>query len=126
MQEIEDAIKAEVEKTKEFSKEKINESINFIHENMDKIKDVDISKKIYEYATFLEHVAKKTGVTVEHEVVKFANNAKEYASSAFVDTKEVAKDGVEVLKEQTHTLIHLGTDMIDDFSRLINNKKSEN
>lgn len=125
MEEIEDFVKTEVEKTKEFSKEKMDEAIGYIHDNIDKVKDVDISKKVYEYASYLEHAAKKTGVSIEHDVVKFAGNAKEYASKMYDKSEDIVEDGMDMIKKQAHTFIHEGKEMVDDFLHSLNTKKGE-
>lgn len=126
LKKIEETVKEDVKKTEEFSKEKINEAINYIKENIEKVEDANISKKIYEYATYLEESAKKAGATVEHDVVKYATQAKEYAYNVYTATEEKAeelvKEGLDAIKEQTNKLISGGESLLEEFHNMINGK----
>lgn len=120
---IEETVKADVEKTEDFSKEKIDEAVNYIHQNIDKMKDANVTKKIYEYCVCIEASAKKAGVTTEHEVLKLATATKEHASKIYTaaegEVESLVKGCVDGLKTQVDYFKTDSKNLVDEFHKLL-------
>ncbi|MEG0365711.1 MAG: hypothetical protein RR585_02680 [Coprobacillus sp.] len=120
---IEETVKADVEKTEEFSKEKIEEAVNYIHKNVEKMKDANVTKKVYEYCVYLEAAAKKAGVTVEHDVLKLATTTKEHAVKIYTaaegEVEALVKGCVDGLKTQIDYFKTDSKNLADEFHKLL-------
>lgn len=121
---IEESVKKDVTETENYSKEKIKEAVSFIQENIDKLDVPEKAKKVYEYGLYLEEVSKKEGITIEHDIMKYASTAKEYAADAIQATEnELSKISEEAKTEMNKLGDAFETEkekLIDDFYNLLN------
>ncbi len=87
---------------------------------------LDIAKKVYEYATYLESSAKKMGVEAEHEIITFASSAKEHAEKIYIEgeekAKELAKVAGDTLKEKANEIKEASESLVEEFHKLLGKK----
>lgn len=105
-----------------YSEDKVNEAINYIHDNIDNIKDTEVAKKIYEYSTYIENVVDKSSTDVTSTVSEYASKAKDYAHDVYTANEdeidnviEQGKAGIDTVKDTFNN----GKDaIVDEFHKL--------
>lgn len=123
---IDEKVKKEIDGTTEFSRDKIDEAVTYIHENRDNMKDSEVSKKVYEYSVYLENAAKNGANAANHDISKFASKTKEYATNVYTASKDEVDNIINDSKDAIHNMdddINKDKDkFVDEFHKLVNNK----
>ena len=70
------------------NRDDVNEAVNYIHDNIDDVKDKEVAKKLYEHGSYLEMAADKGEVDDDNSIRDLGISTKEYAAKVYN-----AKDG---------------------------------
>lgn len=96
---IEETVVSDVEALESYAKEDIEEATTFIQENIDKVKDGEVAKKLAEYGYYLENVAKKEGEVINHDLAKLGKETSELAKKVYTATEDEKDDIIEESKK---------------------------
>ena len=97
------------------SQEDVSESVTYINENIDNIKDKDVAKNIYEHSLFLETAATQGNVDDSNKIKELAVNSKEYAKNVYNASDDEVDNIIEEGKEKFDTFKNDFKNGVDSF-----------
>lgn len=121
---IEEEVVDKIKSTETYAKEDIEEAISYIKDNIDKIKDADVAKKIAEYGAYLENVAKTEGEEIDHDLAKFGQESKDLATKVYTAVEDEKNKIIDNSKttfiDWSKKLTDQKDKLVDEFHKLIN------
>ncbi|MDD3304340.1 MAG: hypothetical protein PHP54_05420 [Clostridia bacterium] len=123
----EEKIETKLTGVTEVAKEDIDEAISYIQTHVEEpIKDSEVAKKMYYYASYLEEVAKKDTKAVEHEIGKVGTSVKSYIKNIVEKTEtvsvEVSKKFKKEIKELSTKITNEKDKLVGEFHQLVTKK----
>lgn len=97
------------------SQKDVSESVAYINENIDNIKDKDVAKNIYEHSLFLETAANRGNVDDSNKIKELAVNSKEYAKSVYNASDDEVDNIIEEGREKFDTFKNDFKNGVDSF-----------
>lgn len=88
LSDIDTKVKTKFSSDYKVSRNDVNESVTYIHDHIDEVKDKDVAKKLYEHGSYLEAAADKGEVDDDNEIRDLGASTKEYVAKVYN-----AKDG---------------------------------
>lgn len=120
---IEKDVEKKVKETEVVAKDDINEAMTYIQENIEKIKDEEIAKKVYEKATYLEEVAEVKIGEVEHDAAVLGKDAKVLAEKVLKASEEekdkVIEESKQLFDDWSKKLTEEKEKLVDEFHKLL-------
>lgn len=121
---IENKVNSDIAGSTTYSRDKIEEAIDYIDENIENVKDKSVAKKLYEYGSYLEAVGNKGNITADNEIKSLGRQTKVYASNVYLasttDVDNIIDSSKSALITAKDKVIETKDDMIDAFHKLIN------
>lgn len=83
LESIDSRVKNKFSSDYKVNRDDVNEAVTYIRDNLDKVKDKDVAKKLYEHGSYLEMAANKGEVDDDNAIRDLGVSTKEYASKIY-------------------------------------------